>query len=96
MSQKQSDLFIKEVRRTIASDLLAQGKHPSTVAKNLVGFGNPILSKQQIQKNASRLLYTEATHIIEEANAEASQQWGITHYIFLATLDKRTSQHVKT
>lgn len=90
-TDKQSELFIKEVRRTIASDMLVQGKKPSTVAKNIVGFGNPKLSRQQIQNNASTLLYTEATHIIEESSAEASQEWGLTHYIYLATLDKRTS-----
>ena len=37
------------------------------------------------------MLYTEATHIIEEASVEASMEWGLTHYVYLATLDNRTS-----
>jgi SPP1 gp7 family putative phage head morphogenesis protein len=91
MTDRQADAFTKAVRRTIASDMVAMGKHPSRVAKNVVGFGNPALSKQQIKQNATRLLYTEATHIIEEANVKVSEEWGITHYIYLATLDNKTS-----
>lgn len=59
--------------------------------KNLVSIGSLALSKQQIKQNTSSLLYTEATHIIEEANAKFSEEWGITHYIYLATLDNKIS-----
>lgn len=83
--------FIKAVRRTIASGAVAQGKNPRTLAKDIVGFGKPSLSASQLKFNATRLLYTEATHILSEAEADVSKEWGLTDYVFLATLDERTS-----
>lgn len=38
---QESKNFIKAVRRTIASDIIAQGKNPRTVARDIVGFGKP-------------------------------------------------------
>lgn len=41
---------------------------------------------------ANRLLATETTYIATQATIEAYEDAGITHYIFLAVLDGRTSQ----
>lgn len=90
-TDKETTNFIKAVRKTIASGAVAQGKNPRTLAKEIVGFGKPSLSASQLKFNATRLLYTEATHILSEAEADVADEWGIKEYTFLATLDKRTS-----
>ena len=88
----ESTNFIKAVRKTIASGAVAQGKNPSTLAKEIVGFGKQSLSASQLKFNATRLLYTEASHILAEAEADVSNEWGLTEYVFLATLDDNTSK----
>jgi len=95
-AEQQAEQFTKAVRRTIASDIIAQGKNPSTVAKNIVGFGNPKLSKSTIRHNSARLLYTESTHVIEEAKADVSELWGFKEYRFSAILDGATSRICKS
>ncbi len=89
---KEATNFTKAIRRTIASDIITMGKHPKTVAKNLVGFGHPDLSPSTLRYNSTRLLYTEASHVMAEAEAEVSMEWGITYYFYLATFDDRTSE----
>ncbi len=88
---QESKNFIKAVRRVIASDIIAQGKNPKTVARDIVGFGKPSLSASRLKFNATRLLYTEASHILAEAEADVAKEWGIKEYVYLATLDERTS-----
>ncbi len=88
---QESRNFIKAVRRVIASDIIAQGKNPKTVARDIVGFGKPSMSASRLKFNATRLLYTEASHVIAEAEADVAKEWGIKEYVYLATLDERTS-----
>ena len=91
MVDSQTDAFVNEVRKTVAGNILTMGQNPQKVAKNLVGFGDPRLSKETIRRNSETLLMTESTRISEEAEADSSQELGLTHYVYLSVLDERTS-----
>lgn len=76
---------LKEVIKEEITQMIIQGQGSKEVSKRVAEKMNTSLS------NATRLVNTEHSYVMEQATQKAYDELGVDKYEILATLDKRTS-----
>ena len=81
---KNTRLLSQKLKETMTIDILT-GKNPKIGAERL----NNIMNTEKY--NAERVIRTETTHFYNQAELESYKECNVEKYVFLATLDSRTS-----
>lgn len=80
---KQKDHLMQQLNESITT-MLVQGKSPGSLSKD---FAKKFKTKKH---EAYRLLHTEASYVMEQANQKAYDEDGVEEYEWIATLDSST------
>lgn len=80
---KQKDHLLQQLNESITT-MLVQGRSPGTLSKD---FAKKFKTKKH---EAYRLLHTEASYVMEQANQKAYDEDGVEEYEWIATLDSST------
>ena len=82
---KQKDHLLQQLNESITT-MLVQGRSPGTLSKD---FAKKFKTKKH---EAYRLLHTEASYVMEQANQKAYDEDGVEEYEWIATLDSSTCE----
>jgi SPP1 gp7 family putative phage head morphogenesis protein len=85
---KQKDHMLQALSESMTI-MLIQGRNPNTLAPS---FAKRFGTKEY---EAYRLLHTESSFIIEQANQRAYKESGVEQYEWLATLDSKTCEECR-